>query len=124
MLLVAVAHGLGDGELAVIPVTNCRGGPFPGTRIGYSAMAVMFFLIPTGLAYLGRLVPFPGLFATVGNLEQRAKIVAVVVAGCMTFLMLHLVLYPYPSIIPWFVDLKNLHDYCGDHARELVCASK
>jgi hypothetical protein len=33
----------------------------------------------------------------------------------MTFLLLHLVLYPYPSIISWFPDLKNLHNYCAPY---------
>jgi hypothetical protein len=90
-------------------------------EFGYGAMGVAFFLIPGLLAYAGRLVLFPSLFRTVLNLEQRAQIVAVIVAGCMTFLMLHLVLYPYPSIIPWFVDLEHLHSHCVQHATELIC---
>ena len=90
-------------------------------EFGYGAMGVAFFLVPGLLAYFGRLVLFPALFRTVLNLEQRAQIVAVIVAGCMTFLMLHLVLYPYPSIIPWFVDLEHLHNHCVKHATELIC---
>jgi hypothetical protein len=93
-------------------------------EFGYGAMGVAFFLIPGLLAYIGLLVPFPSIFQTILNLEQRAQIVAVVVAGCMTFLMLHLVLYPYPSIIPWFVDLEHLHKHCVQHATELICTSK
>jgi hypothetical protein len=95
-----------------------------GGEIGYGVMGVVFFVIPALLAWRDLLVPFPGLFTTIGNLEARAKIMAVLVVGCMTFLMLHLVLYPYPSIIPWFPDLKDLHDYCVQHATELVCTSK
>ena len=90
-------------------------------EFGYGAMALTFFLIPGLLAYLGVLVPFPSLFQAVINLEQRAQIVAVVVAGSMTFLMLHLVFYPYPSIIPWFQNLEHLHNYCAQHADQLLC---
>jgi hypothetical protein len=95
-----------------------------GGEIGYSSMALMFFLIPAALARFGLMVPFPSLFATVVNLEHRSRIVAVLVAGCMTFLTLHLVLYPYPSIIAWFVDLKNVHDHCAQHGTELICTGK
>ncbi len=45
-----------------------------GGEIGYAAIALMFFLIPTALAYSGRLVHFPGLFTTVMNLEGRASL--------------------------------------------------
>lgn len=93
-------------------------------EFGYGAMAVAFFLIPTALAYKGLLVPFPGLFATVINLEQRIPVFAVLVAGCMTFLTLHLVLYPYPGIIPWFPDLEHLHYYCRHHAQQLICSTR
>jgi hypothetical protein len=93
-------------------------------EFGYGAMGLMFFVIPTILAWGGVLVPFPGLFRSVLDLERLFPPLAVAVAGCMTFLMLHLVLYPYPSIIPWFQDVKNLHDYCSDHLAAAVCQSK
>jgi hypothetical protein len=94
-------------------------------EFGYGAMGLAFFLIPGFLAFVfSRLVPFPAIFQTILSLERRIPILAVVVAGSMTFLMLHLVLYPYPSIIPWFDDLKHLHDHCVAHASELVCTSK
>jgi hypothetical protein len=95
-----------------------------GGEIGYSSMALMFFIIPAALARFGVMVPFPSLFATVINLEHRSRIIAVLVAGCITFLTLHLVLYPYPSIIAWFVDLKNVHDHCAQHGTELICTGK
>lgn len=93
-------------------------------EFGYGAMGLMFFVIPTILAWGGVLVPFPGLFRTVLDLERLFPPLAVAVAGCMTFLMLHLVLYPYPSIIPWFQDLKNVHDYCASHATAAICQAK
>ena len=61
------------------------------------------------------------LFGTVLAIEQRAQIVAVVVAGCLVFLSLHLAFYPYPSIIPWFVNLEHVHNYCVQHAGQLIC---
>jgi hypothetical protein len=41
----------------------------------------------------------------------------------MAFLALHLVLYPYPSIIPWFQNLERLHDYCAQHPLAEICKS-
>jgi hypothetical protein len=90
-------------------------------EFGYGAMGVTFFLIPSVLAHFDKLVPFPSLFGTVIAIEQRAQIAAVVVAGCLAFLGLHLALYPYPSIISWFVNLEHLHNYCVNHAGELIC---
>ncbi len=90
-------------------------------ELGYGAMGVTFFLIPSVLAHFDKLVAFPSLFGTVLAIEQRAQIAAVVVAGCMAFLALHLALYPYPSIISWFVNLEHLHNYCVNHAGELIC---
>ena len=92
---------------------------------GYGAIGLAFFLIPALLAYKpGRLVPFPTIFRSFLDLEQRAQILAVVVAAGLTFLMLHLVFYPYPSVIPWFVDLEHLHNHCARQAGELVCSGK
>ena len=90
-------------------------------EFGYGAMGVAFFLIPSVLAHFDKLVAFPSLFGTVLAIEQRAQIAAVFVAGCLTFLALHLALYPYPSIISWFVNLEHLHNYCVNHASELIC---
>jgi hypothetical protein len=93
-------------------------------EFGYGAMALTFFLIPGAAARLGVLVPFPALLRTILDLEQRIQIVAVVVVGSMTFLMLHLVFYPYPSIIPWFQNLEHLHNYCSQHPGQLLCHAK
>lgn len=96
-----------------------------GGEIGYGLMGIMFFVIPAIFARFNRLVPFPGLFATMLKLEARSSWVAVIVAGSMTFLMLHLAFYPYPSIIPWFVDLEDVHDMnCVQHFNELICRPK
>jgi hypothetical protein len=46
------------------------------------------------------------MFETVRSLERRLRIVALAVVAGLTMLLIHLVLYPWPSIIP---DLKRLH---------------
>jgi hypothetical protein len=94
-------------------------------ELGYAAMGLMFFLIPGLLSYFpGVLVPFPGLFTTVVNIEKRVPIFAVIVVGCMTFLMLHLVFYPYPKIIKWFPDLEHVNTYCAQNPDAPICIAK
>ena len=86
------------------------------------ALFLVFFIVPGVLAYAyGRLVPFTTVFATFLDLEQRARWFTVVAAAGLVFLMLHLVFYPWPSIIPWFPDLKNLHNNCVEHATDVLC---
>jgi hypothetical protein len=76
----------------------------------YGAIAIVLFVIPGWLSYrLGRFVPFPTLFQSFQNIEGRAKWLAVVVAAGLTVLMIHLVFYPWTSILP---DLQHLHAYC------------
>ena len=58
-------------------------------EIGYAAIALMFFLIHS-------------------HESRRARQP-----------MLHLIFYPYPSIIPWFQDLQRLHDYCAEQVPQL-----
>jgi hypothetical protein len=51
-------------------------------------------------------VPFPTLFATVRSLERRLRVLALLAAAWLVILLLHPVLYPWPSIIP---DLNRTH---------------
>jgi hypothetical protein len=70
---------------------------------------LFWVLIPSALAWPKRFavdVPFPTMFETVRDLERRLRVLALVVAAGLATLMIHLVLYPWPSIIP---DLKRLH---------------
>jgi hypothetical protein len=75
----------------------------------YSTIAIFWILIPLGLAYRGKDIPFPTLFETFRDFAHwdKFKIVATVIAGGIAVLLIHLVLYPWPSIIP---DLKDLHE--------------
>jgi hypothetical protein len=75
----------------------------------YSLIFVFWILIPLGLAYLGNEVPWPTLFETFRDFARLdpSKLVAAVIGGGIAVLLIHLVLYPWPSIIP---DLKDLRE--------------
>lgn len=75
----------------------------------YSAIFIFWILIPLIMAYRGNEVPFPTLFETFRDFARLDpfKIFATVIAGGIVVLLIHLVLYPWPSIIP---DLKDLHE--------------
>lgn len=81
-------------------------------RVGqtlYGLTALFWVLIPSLLAWPKHKavdVPFPTLFSTIRSLERRLRIVALLVAAGLVILLLHLVLYPWPSIIP---DLSRTH---------------
>jgi hypothetical protein len=75
----------------------------------YGLILVFWVLIPSLVAWPKRFaldVPFPTLFSTVRSLERRLRVLALVVAAGLVMLLLHLVLYPWPSIIP---DLARTH---------------
>lgn len=73
----------------------------------YGSIALWWIVVPGWLAYAhGKLVPFPTLFATLRSLEQRVRPAAIVVAAGLVVLLIHLVLYPWPAILP---DLSRLH---------------
>lgn len=75
----------------------------------YGAIFIFWILVPLVMAYRGNQVPFPTLFETFRDFARLEpfKIVAAVIAGGIVVLLIHLVLYPWPSIIP---DLKDLRD--------------
>jgi hypothetical protein len=86
---------------------------------GYGALGVVLFLIPGVLAYRhARLVPFPTLFTTFLDLERRSPPLAIVVGTGLVFLMIHLILYPFPAIIP---DLQGFHHHCQQTPRPAIC---
>jgi hypothetical protein len=75
----------------------------------YGLTALFWVLIPNLLAWPKHRavdVPFPTLFSTIRSLERRLRILALVVAAGLVILLVHLVLYPWPSIIP---DLSRTH---------------
>jgi hypothetical protein len=75
----------------------------------YSSIFIFWILIPLILAYPGNEVPWPTLFETFRDFAglEPFKVLAAVIAGGIVVLLIHLVLYPWPSIIP---DLKDLHE--------------
>jgi hypothetical protein len=78
-------------------------------RTLYGLMIVFLILVPTALAWPKRFaldVPFPTFFSTVRSLERRVRILAYAFAAGLVMLLLHIVLYPWPSVIP---DLQRLH---------------
>ena len=78
---------------------------------GYGVLALALFFVPGMLAYRhGQLVPFPSLFRTILNLEKHSRALAIVFSAGFVFLMIHLVFYPFPSIIP---DIQGLHHHCS-----------
>jgi hypothetical protein len=87
-------------------------------EILYGLVFFWWIAVPGWLAYAhGRLVPYSSLFATLRNLERRLRPAAVLVASGLVILAIHLVLYPWPAVIP---DLNRLHAYyrCAkQHAR-------
>jgi hypothetical protein len=80
----------------------------------YGSIGLTLVVVPGLLAYRpGIVVPFATLFATLRDLERRLPVVAVLVASGVAVLAIHLVLYPWPRIIP---DVQRLHAYL--HCRE------
>jgi hypothetical protein len=66
----------------------------------YGLIAVFWVLVPTILAYwFKKDVPFPPLSTTLGYLERRWHVVAVLVLAGLAVLALHLAFYPWPDII-------------------------
>lgn len=84
-------------------------GEFAVGRTLYGLIALFWVVIPSALAWPKRFavdVPFPTLFSTLRSLERRLRVPALLVAAGLVVLLLHLVLYPWPSIIP---DLSRTH---------------
>jgi hypothetical protein len=84
----------------------------------YSAILIFWILIPLALAYVGKEVLWPTLFETFRDFAhlEPYKIIATVLAGAITVLLVHLVLYPWPSTIP---DIQDLHkQYEGQRHQE------
>jgi hypothetical protein len=78
----------------------------------YALIFVFWILVPLAMAYAGREVPFPTLFETFRDFARLdpIKLFAAVIAGGIVVLLIHLVLYPWPSIIPDLQDLNEQND--------------
>jgi len=72
---------------------------FEHGEVVYGTLAFSGVAVPSALAYwLGRVVRFPTLFATLRLLERRLHWIALAVAVALTVLLLHLALYPWPNL--------------------------
>jgi hypothetical protein len=94
---------------AVAAIATDPNDEYPVGRTLYGLILVFWVLVPNVFAWPKRFavdVPFPTLFATVRSLERRVRVLALLAAACLVILLLHLVLYPWPSIIP---DLNRTH---------------
>jgi hypothetical protein len=90
-------------------------------RTLYGLTALFWIAIPTVLAWpkkWGRDVPFPTLFETMRSLERRLRVVALAVAAGLAILLIHLVLYPWPSTIPDIQDLHRQYEQQGPRHQE------
>jgi hypothetical protein len=73
----------------------------------YGSIALVWIAIPAWLAYRhGRWVPYATLFRTIQDLESHLRTAAIVVAGGILILLVHLAFYPWPASIP---DMQDLH---------------
>lgn len=63
----------------------------------YGVMAAAFVVIPNALAFWrAKDVPFPTLFTTLDELDQRYHLIAMVIVAGLVVLAIHLVAYPWP----------------------------
>lgn len=83
----------------------------------YGFIFVFWILIPLYLGYRGRDVPWPTLFETFRDFAhlERFKVIATLIAGGIIVLLIHLVLYPWPSTIP---DIQDLHRQYEDQRHQ------
>ncbi len=91
---------------------------FATGRTLYGLTLLFWVVIPSLLAWPKRFaadVPFPTMFETLRSLERRLRVLALVVAAGLVMLLLHLVFYPWPSIVP---DLSRLHRVYDCHPLE------
>jgi hypothetical protein len=88
---------------------------------GYAMLFFALFFVPGILAYRHHsLAPFPGLFLTMVNLENKSKPLAVILGAGLVFLAIHLTFYPFPSIIP---DIQGLHHHCQNVSDPALCVN-
>jgi hypothetical protein len=94
---------------AIAAIETDPNDEYPVGRTLYGLILLFWVLIPSAIAWPRRFavdVPFPTLFATVRSLERRLRVLALMAAAGLVILLIHLVFYPWPSIIP---DLNRTH---------------
>jgi hypothetical protein len=82
---------------AVTAVTLANGGTFVVGYVIYGLIAVALLIIPNVLAFwFAKEVPFPTLFRTIDNLDNRWHPAIMVIWSGLAVLAIHLVAYPWP----------------------------
>lgn len=83
-------------------------------RTFWGLSAFLLAVLPSGLAWWSKRwaidVPFPTMFSTVRSFERRLRPVALLVIAGLVILLLHLVLYPWPSNIPDFSRTHRIYE--------------
>jgi hypothetical protein len=73
----------------------------------YASIAFWWLIVPGWLAYKrASRVPYPTLFTSLKTLAGRAPKFTVLLTSALLVLLVHLILYPWPSTIP---DTNRLH---------------
>jgi hypothetical protein len=104
---------IGAGTAAAVLTTDVTEEHTVGRTI-YGLTALLWVIVPSIWAWLpkwGRDIPFLTLFGTVQSLESRLPVAPPVIAAGLAILLIHLVLYPWPDIIP---DIQQLHERAPD----------
>jgi hypothetical protein len=95
--LVFAALVVAGGSTLTVIVSP--GNKFILAYVLYGLIGLFFVILPSVLAFpFRRGVAFPSFFRTLYYLEQRLHFVAVLVAIGLAILLIHLALYPWPSI--------------------------
>lgn len=108
-LYFGVALAVITAATAVAALTTDADDEYAVGQTLYGLTALFWVAIPTALAFPRRFaldIPFPTLVETLRHLDRRLRVVAVVVAAGLAYLLLHLLLYPWPATIP---DIQDLH---------------
>jgi hypothetical protein len=100
---------IGVGTAVAVITTDVTEEHTVGRTI-YGMTALLWVIVPSVWAWLpkwGRDIPFLTFFGTVQSLERRLPVAPPVIAAGLAILLIHLVLYPWPDIIP---DIQQLHE--------------
>lgn len=73
-------------------------GYWPGAYALWTAVALVVLVVPSILAWKSKHVPFPTLFRTAANLQDRYQMIGTLLLAFIVGLGVHLSLYPWPNI--------------------------
>lgn len=85
--------------IAASLVASTANNPWLLGYVLYSTIAALWVILPNWLAYRNRTdISFTTLFFTIRCLERRFHFVALMFAGGLAILLIHLALYPWPDL--------------------------